>query len=92
MTAPLTRRAAPVVLIVAGLVGLAAAAPARAAGGANPAAAARPAAVVALDEWSWQGFIKFWKRQLGRTHGVVGVVLLVAAGAALLILSKGRGT
>jgi hypothetical protein len=48
-----------------------------------------PANVLA-DSWTWRDFWKFWKRQLDRTAGVVGVVLLVGAGAVLLILSKTR--
>jgi len=39
---------------------------------------------------SWGEFWKFWKRQLDRTAGVVGVVLLVGAGATVIILSKSR--
>jgi hypothetical protein len=43
------------------------------------------------EEWSWRGFLKYWERQtIGRTSGIVGIVLLVAAGAALLILSKSK--
>lgn len=42
------------------------------------------------DSWSWGEFVKFWKRQLDRTAGVVGVVMLVAAGATLIIVSKTR--
>jgi hypothetical protein len=49
-----------------------------------------PLATVIADSWSWGEFWKFWKRQLDRTAGVVGVVLLVGAGATVIILSKGR--
>jgi hypothetical protein len=65
-------------------------------GTARPAppveAAVRPAAAVlaSYEEWSWDSFVKFWKKQLGKTSGVIGVVMLVAAGAALIIVSRGR--
>jgi hypothetical protein len=62
-----------------------------------PAAAAPPprSAVVAVaaplaEQWSWHEFLKFWERQAAKTSGVVGIVLLVALGATLLILSKSR--
>jgi hypothetical protein len=56
------------------------------------AQAAPPISVVApvADSFSWSQFVKFWKRQLDRTAGVVGVVFLVGAGAVLLILTKTR--
>jgi hypothetical protein len=47
-------------------------------------------AVLAVEEFTWDGFVKFWKRQLDKTSGVVGVVALVGLGAMLLIMSKGR--
>jgi uncharacterized membrane protein YraQ (UPF0718 family) len=47
--------------------------------------------LVLADEWSWHEFVKFWERQLGSMSGVVGTVLLVGAGAVLLILYKGKG-
>jgi hypothetical protein len=54
------------------------------------AAAPPPAAVAVLaEDWSWAEFVKFWSRQAGKTSGVLGIVLLVGLGAALLILSKG---
>jgi len=46
--------------------------------------------VLAVEEFTWDGFVKFWKRQLDKTSGVVGVVALVGLGAMLLIMSKGR--
>jgi hypothetical protein len=42
------------------------------------------------DSWSWRDFWKFWKRQLDKTSGIIGVVLLVGLGAMLLIISKTR--
>jgi hypothetical protein len=42
------------------------------------------------DSWSWGQFWKFWKRQLDKTSGIVGVVLLVGLGAMLLIITKAR--
>jgi hypothetical protein len=70
-------------------------------GGAAPAAAPSTAhcplptvhwapPTVIADSMSWGEFWKFWKRQLDRTAGVVGVVLLVGAGATVIILSKSR--
>jgi hypothetical protein len=43
------------------------------------------------DEFSWHDFILFWQRQMGSMTGVVGTVMLVAAAAVLIIMSKGRG-
>src|SRR5262245_60872706 len=42
------------------------------------------------ESWSWDAFVKFWKRQLDRTAGVVGVVLLVGASAVVIIISRAR--
>jgi hypothetical protein len=50
----------------------------------------RPIAAPLAETWSWDAFCKFWKRQLDKTSGVVGVVMLVAAAAVLLIISKTR--
>ena len=47
------------------------------------AAAARPAI-----EWNWREFLKYWQRQAGKTSSIVGIVLLVAAGATLIIISS----
>jgi hypothetical protein len=67
------------------------AAPARAAGPARPAVVAVGVVAVPLaEQFSWREFVKFWKRQAGRTSGVVGIVLLIGLGAMLLILSKNR--
>src|SRR5262245_18467079 len=80
----------PALVFVVGFCALAAApTPARSA--TMPALTSRPTAVLALEEWSWDGFVKFWKRQIGKTSGVVGVVALVGLGAMLLIMAKGRG-
>jgi hypothetical protein len=81
-----TRGLALAVLLAAGTAGLAAA-PARAA--APPVGTAVLAA--STEEWSWNAFCKFWKRQFGKTSGVVGIVGLVGIGAVLLIMWKGRG-
>jgi hypothetical protein len=85
-----SRGMATALLFVVGFCALAAApAPARSA--TLPALTSRPTAVLAYEEWSWAGFVKFWKRQVGKTSGVVGVVALVGLGAMLLIMAKGRG-
>jgi hypothetical protein len=85
-----SRGLAPALLFVVGFCALAAApAPARSA--PLPSSAIYPAAVLAYEELTWDGFVKFWKRQAGKTSGVVGVVALVGLGATLLIMSKGRG-
>jgi hypothetical protein len=46
--------------------------------------------VAIADSWTWDGFVKFWKQQLARTAGVVGVVMLVAAAAVAIIISRAR--
>ena len=85
-----SRGLAPAMLFVVGFCALAAApVPARSA--TVPALTSRPTAILAIEEWSWDGFVKFWKRQIGKTSGVVGVVALVGLGAMLLIMAKGRG-
>ena len=43
-----------------------------------------PAAI----EWNWHEFLKYWQRQAGKTSSIVGIVLLVAAGATLIIISS----
>jgi hypothetical protein len=48
--------------------------------------------LVLAEEFTWRQFIKYWSRQAGSLQGVVGTVLLVAAVAVLIILSKGRGS
>jgi hypothetical protein len=47
--------------------------------------------IVLADEFSWREFTKYWGRQAGSLGGIVGTVLLVAALAVLIIMSKGRG-
>jgi hypothetical protein len=79
--------------LLALLLGLAAALTAPAARGAAPVPAGAPVAAAApLDEdWSWREFVKYWERHtIGRTSGIIGIVLLVATGAVLIILSKSR--
>jgi len=85
-----SRGLAPALLFVVGFCALAAT-PAPAQSAPVPSWKNRPTAVLALEDWSWDGFVKFWKRQVGKTSGVVGVVALVGLGATLLIMSKGRG-
>jgi hypothetical protein len=50
-----------------------------------------PAASLLADEWSWAGFVKFWRSQAGSMTGVFGTVMLVGAGAVIMILYKGKG-
>ena len=63
---------------------------------AAPVAAARPAVVAVAvaplaEQWSWHEFVKYWRHQTtGRTSGIVGITLLVAATAMLIILSKSK--
>jgi hypothetical protein len=84
-----SRGLAPALLFVVGFCALAAAPePARS---APVRALTDHVAVLAVEELTWDGFVKFWKRQVGKTSGVVGVVALVGLGAMLLIMSKGRG-
>src|SRR5262245_42685537 len=85
-----SRGLAPALLLVVGLCALAAA-PATARSAPVPSSNSVPTAVLAIEEFSWDGFVKFWKRQVSKTSGVVGVVALVGLGAMLLIMSKGRG-
>jgi hypothetical protein len=43
------------------------------------------------EEWSWHEFIKYWHgHTVGRTSGIVGIVLLVGAAAFVIIMSKSR--
>jgi len=84
-----SRGLATALLFVVGVCALAAA-PA-AARSAPMATLSHATAVLAVEELTWDGFVKFWKRQVGKTSGVVGVVALVGLGAMLLIMSKGRG-
>ena len=46
--------------------------------------------IVLADSWTWDGFVKSWKQQLARTAGVVGVVMLVAAAAVAIIITRAR--
>jgi hypothetical protein len=64
--------------------------PAAAGAPVRPAAAAVTAAAPLAEQWSWREFYKYWMRQTAKTSGIVGIVLLVAAAAVLLILSKSR--
>jgi hypothetical protein len=43
------------------------------------------------EEWSWHEFIKYWHgHTIGRTSGIVGIVLLIGAAAFAIIMSKSR--
>jgi hypothetical protein len=43
------------------------------------------------EEWSWHEFIKYWHgHTVGRTSGIVGIVLLIGAAAFAIIMSKSR--
>lgn len=84
-------------LLLAAVLACAAAVMAPAARGQSAAAAnavegqrAETPALILADEFSWSEFIKYWGRQAGSLQGVVGTVMLVAAAAVLIIMSKGR--
>jgi len=53
-------------------------------------AVTQPSSIVLAASWTWDGFVKFWKQQLARTAGVVGVVMLVAAAAVAIIITRAR--
>jgi len=40
--------------------------------------------------WDWDEFKKYWKKQLGRTTGVLGIVTLVMGVGVLIIVSTGK--
>src|SRR5437867_7159637 len=82
-----SRGLATALLFVVGVCGLAAA-PAAARSATVSSLTSHATAVLAVDEFTWDAFVKFWKRQVGKTSGVVGVVALVGLGAMLLIMSK----
>jgi hypothetical protein len=84
-----SRGLATALLFIVGLCALAAAPPA-ARSATVTSLTSRATAVLAVEELTWDGFVKFWKRQVNKTSGVVGVVALVGLGAMLLIMSKGR--
>ncbi|HTK74198.1 MAG TPA: hypothetical protein VL371_03010 [Gemmataceae bacterium] len=85
-----SRGFATALLFVVGACALAAAPP-EARSATLSSLTSRATAVLAVEEFTWDAFVKFWKRQVGKTSGVVGVVALVGLGAMLLIMSKGRG-
>jgi hypothetical protein len=87
-TLNLSRGLATALLFVVGLCALAAAPPEARSATLNSITSRT--AVLAVEELTWDGFVKFWKRQVNKTSGVVGVVALVGLGAMLLIMSKGR--
>jgi hypothetical protein len=86
-------------LLLAAVLACAAALMAPAARGAVDSPVETPAAVapqpcgpiLALaDDFSWSEFIRYWANKAGTLQGVVGTVVIVAATAVLIILSKGR--
>jgi hypothetical protein len=59
---------------------------------APPAAAAPPAVLAADWDWDWDAFKKYWRRQLGKTAGIAGVVTCVVGVGALIIMSARKKT
>jgi hypothetical protein len=49
-----------------------------------------PTGLILADEFTWDGFVKFWRGQFGSMTGVVGVVLGVGGVAFLIIMWKGK--
>jgi hypothetical protein len=47
---------------------------------------------VASYEWDWDGFKRYWSNHLGRTTGVVGIVVMVVGVGVLIILSARKRT
>jgi hypothetical protein len=43
-----------------------------------------------LAEWDWHEFTRYWRKQFGKTSGIVSVVCVVAAAAVVIIISKTR--
>lgn len=81
-------RAKRCVIWLAGLVlGLALAAPARA---EVPPPVSAVLAVRPLALWDWDEFKKYWKKQLGRTTGVVGVATVVMGIGVLIICTSSK--
>jgi len=73
------------VVIVAVLLALAVAPPA--------VASVAPAPAVLADwDWDWDAFKKYWRRQLGKTAGIAGVVTCVVGVGALIIMSARKKT
>jgi hypothetical protein len=58
------------------------------------AAAATPISVPLADTWDcdWDGFCKFWRNQLGKTTGVVGVSGVIVGIGALIVCSAKKKT
>jgi hypothetical protein len=85
---PRTRWLALVLLF--GLLGV----PTRAADLTPQAPFAQPAIMPLADtwDWDWDEFRKFWRKQFGKTWGVVGAVSLVVAVGALIVMSARKKT
>lgn len=50
-------------------------------------------APLAMDwDWDWGGFKSFWRKQLSKTTGAVGVVGLIVGIGALIIMSAKKKT
>jgi hypothetical protein len=92
LLSPTAIRALLLAAVLAGVAALMAPAARGAPPPAGPAVAApAPAAgAVLADDFSWSEFVKYWANKAGSLQGVVGTVVLVAATAVLIILSKGR--
>jgi hypothetical protein len=68
---------------------------------AGPCAAVPPRATIlptasvplAMEwDWDWDGFKRYWRKQLGKTTGVVGSVALVVGIGVLIVMSARKKT
>jgi hypothetical protein len=57
---------------------------------ASVAAAPADLSLPLADEWSWAGFVKFWRHEAGTMMGILGTVTLVGLLAVFMILWKGK--
>ncbi len=53
-----------------------------------PTFAAAP--LLAEYEWDWDGFRRYWKRQMQKSSGVAGIVILVVGAGLVVVMSTKR--
>lgn len=57
------------------------------------AAAPPPAALLASEwDWDWDACRKFWRRQMGKTAGVAGIVTCFVVVGVLIVMSARKKT